>query len=484
MQEESGAQDAKQFESSVEHVVADLWAEYTGTCELSPGDDFCRVGGSSLLLLEVLSELGWKYGVKLSSPRPGEHVTVRSLAQQIELRLRHGSDRVHQRILVRSVPQAVPAVPGRNVTGRPLINVSATRISGPVEIDVLKQAIAEIVRRHEVLRCHVDGLCMSVEDISSLQSSDRDSWLDQRMHVEQAAPMDHPGGPLLRASFVKCGAGEAVLILAVHSSICDAVSLVEVVPDELVILYEAFSRGEASPLRDPLIQFAEYSSWQRLRREALDDFPVASDPFATIRANSNLADPGVNGSLDLLFPQSFSQLLVKYAERQATPVWVVVLLAFAVFAGRLSRNSRIQIGLETDRRTSPASRSMVGPLSAVGMLVVDLEQGASFSESLAKLKSQSLEMRHQHLVSEQAHRPTIPITFAAHRIGAPHRSMDATEFSLLEVRTRSCDAELAAHCLESQAGIRLCIEYSSLFDGCGIGAELEHLQSMLLEIAS
>ena len=93
--------------------------------------------------------------------------------------------------------------------------------------------------------------------------------------------------PLVRWTLLRVGRRRHVLIHVEHHLVHDGWSF-SVLLRELKTLYQAFSRGEPSPLADPAWQFADYAAWQRqtlqgdvLRREL--DFwraPLAGAPAA------------------------------------------------------------------------------------------------------------------------------------------------------------------------------------------------------------
>src|SRR6202034_827580 len=104
----------------------------------------------------------------------------------------------------------------------PLYNVAiALRASGGLSIAVLSRVFAEVVRRHEVL----------------------------------------PAG-LLRVRAWRLGAAEHLVLVAMHHIVGDGWSL-GVLVQEVAALYRAFSRGEASPLAELPVQYADFALWQR-----------------------------------------------------------------------------------------------------------------------------------------------------------------------------------------------------------------------------
>ena len=92
----------------------------------------------------------------------------------------------------------------------------------------------------------------------------------ERVHAEAARPFDLARGPLVRAGLIRLGEEEHIVLVTMHHIVSDGWSL-GVLIRELSALYEAFHRGEPSPLPEPAIQYVDFAAWQRgwLQGEAL-----------------------------------------------------------------------------------------------------------------------------------------------------------------------------------------------------------------------
>src|SRR5262249_11037604 len=157
---------------------------------------------------------------------------------------------------------------------------AAVQLSGPLHVGALQHGLNAIVRRHEVLRTTftvIEGqpvqtvmpqltLALPVLDLSLLPMSERAAEVERRITAEAQAPLDLTRGPLLRATLLRLGEAEHVLLLTLHHIIADGWSI-GVLVRELAALYEAFSAGKGgdaaqSALSELPIQYADFAAWQ------------------------------------------------------------------------------------------------------------------------------------------------------------------------------------------------------------------------------
>src|SRR4029077_18654996 len=84
-------------------------------------------------------------------------------------------------------------------------------------------------------------------------------------------PFDLARDPMLRATALRLGADDHVLLLVLHHIAADGWSM-GVVTAEIAALYPAALAGAPSPLPELAVQYADFAVWQRewLRGETLE----------------------------------------------------------------------------------------------------------------------------------------------------------------------------------------------------------------------
>ncbi|HEX8185043.1 MAG TPA: condensation domain-containing protein, partial [Blastocatellia bacterium] len=170
--------------------------------------------------------------------------------------------------------------------GSATYNIStALRLVEELDVRALERALSEIMRRHEILRTvfpveegepaqvikPTQEFKFDVEDLSWAREEKRGEEVERISREEATRGFDLQAGPLMRVRMLRLAEDEHVLVVTMHHIISDGWSI-GVIIREVAALYEAYSRGEESPLKELEIQYADYAGWQRewLRGEELD----------------------------------------------------------------------------------------------------------------------------------------------------------------------------------------------------------------------
>src|SRR4051812_27287572 len=157
-------------------------------------------------------------------------------------------------------------------------------IEGSLSADALRQSLARVVARHEILRtvfprrpgirlplqCALEGAAPVWEefDVSGRDADAQASFLEEDARRADATPFDLERGPVCRAALVRLDAERHVLRLALPALCADAASLKNIAR-ELAEGYDARdSYGEAEGERVQYVQFAE---WQNELADGADD---------------------------------------------------------------------------------------------------------------------------------------------------------------------------------------------------------------------
>ncbi|WP_281902048.1 non-ribosomal peptide synthetase [Micromonospora humidisoli] len=143
-------------------------------------------------------------------------------------------------------------------------------LSGPLDIERLRDAVGCVVRRHAILRTtfreHDDGTPVamacdeSVVDFAVINEagSPRSTWQEiLRRHAHQATwqPFNLDTEPLLRTRVVRLGTDRHGLLLIMHGLVADERS-VDIICGEISTFYRAGTKRDVATLLPPPVQYA------------------------------------------------------------------------------------------------------------------------------------------------------------------------------------------------------------------------------------
>src|SRR5215475_10964931 len=161
----------------------------------------------------------------------------------------------------------------------PLYNETITmRRTGPLNVAALRRALREIVRRHEAWRTTfraIDGqpwqIIQSAPEefplavINLRNAADAESKWVQIATDEVSRPFNLESGPVVRATLAIFSELESRLLVTAHQMIVDGISVYQIFPTELSLLYEAYCTNQGVPLPALPLQYSDFCIWHRNR---------------------------------------------------------------------------------------------------------------------------------------------------------------------------------------------------------------------------
>ncbi|HXO19026.1 MAG TPA: amino acid adenylation domain-containing protein [Thermoanaerobaculia bacterium] len=290
----------------------------------------------------------------------------------------------------------------------------ALRLSGHLDRVALAAALAEVVRRHDVLRATFeleDGgpvqviaryrdLAVPLVDLAGLAPAAADGELQRLAAAAAISTFDLGQGPLYRFLLLACSAGEHALLLAFHHTVCDAWSM-DVLFGELRALYRGFAVGLPSRLPPLPIQYADFAAWQRerLQGEALAS-QLAYWRQRLAGASGLLALPldrprppvatAAGDRLDFDLPLACADRLRELAQRQGATLFMVLLALFGALLHRYTGQEDLMVGSPVANRSRPEVERLIGLFIDTVVLRLDLSGGPSLRSLVARARETCL----------------------------------------------------------------------------------------------
>jgi amino acid adenylation domain-containing protein len=326
----------------------------------------------------------------------------------------------------------------------------AIRLKGALDVAALRQALAEIVRRHDVLRTHfadVDGqlrqlvtlqdIPLEVIDLARLPSAEKEQHTRSLVAAEAARPFDLERGPVMRTTLLRLGDQEHVLLLTSHHIVSDGWSA-EILFRELSAHYDAFAEGKPSPLPPLPIQYADFAAWQRkslqgaVLEEQLAYWKKQLAGFSGVLAlPTDHPRPAIQtfrgAHKSLVLPRILSEQIAEISRQHGVTRFMTELAAFAVLLQRYTGQDDIVVGSPIAGRNRQEFEALIGFFLNTLILRLDLTRNPSFADLLMRVRAVALEAyAHQDLPFEKlveelepertlSSSPLFQVMFSSHR---------------------------------------------------------------------
>jgi amino acid adenylation domain-containing protein len=408
----------------VEEALAGIWSEVLAVQELSVTASFFELGGHSLLATQVISRVRETFNVELPVRILFGAPTVRGLAAAIAEQLLAGHNMaappIHrasrEALLPLSYAQQRLWFVDQLNPGNSYFNVvSALRLTGALDSGALERTLSEIISRHEVLRTSFPSkngkpvqmiapgvdFRLVITDLSSREPDERETEARRLVLAEAQLPFDLAKGPLVRASLLRLGEEENIVILTMHHIVSDEWSK-KVLISEVVALYETFRTGGKSPLAELPIQYADYAVWQRewlsgevLQRQLSYWEKQLKGAPAVLELPLDRPRPAVQsfqgGRQRVDFPPRMSVKLKELNRRVGGTLFMSLLAAFDMLLHYHSKQNDIVMGANVANRNRSESEGLIGFFVNTVVIRVDLSGDPSFEELLKNVREVCLE---------------------------------------------------------------------------------------------
>ncbi|HCJ0474730.1 TPA: pyoverdine non-ribosomal peptide synthetase PvdD, partial [Pseudomonas aeruginosa] len=507
--------------SELEQRIAAIWAEILGVERVGLDDNFFELGGHSLLATRVISRVRQEQQLDASLKALFERPVLEAFAQGLE----RTTDAVSTIPLAdRQQPLALSFAQERQwflwqlePESAAYHIPSALRLRGRLDVDALQRSFDSLVARHETLRTRfrLEGgrsyqQVQPAVSVSIEREQFGEEGLIERIQAIVVQPFDLERGPLLRVNLLQLAEDDHVLVLVQHHIVSDGWSM-QVMVEELVQLYAAYSQGLDVVLPALPIQYADYALWQRSWMEAGEkerqlaywtgllggEQPVLELPFDRPRP-ARQSHRGAQLGFEL--PRELVEAVRALAQREGASSFMLLLASFQALLYRYSGQADIRVGVPIANRNRVETERLIGFFVNTQVLKADLDGRMGFDELLAQARQRALEAQaHQDLPFEQlvealqpernaSHNPLFQVLFnhqSEIRSVTPEVQLEDLRLEGLAWDGQTAQFDLTLDIQEDENGIWASFDYATdLFDASTVERLAGHWRNLLRGIVA
>lgn len=511
-----------------ESTLAALFAEVLGLERVSIDENFFDLGGHSLLATRLVSRIRTELQLELPIHVLFEAPTVLALSRSL-----HGRGVLRQALRPKARPSRIPLsyaqrrlwfihrFEGLSATYNiPL----ALRLRGPLDVDALRQAVADLLARHESLRTVIDDCEGEPEQrivpagdalpVLHMAHVDGEAALTAALAESAAYHFKLDKELPLRVELLRLDEQHHVCLFLLHHIAGDGSSMTPLARD----LGRAYGARLArhAPDWSPLpVQYADYALWQReLFGDERDPDSLISRQFGYWKEvlaglPGQLALPGARprpnaasyrgDCLSFSIDASLHRRLSELGQVHGATLSMVLQASLAALLTRLGAGTDIPLGSPLAGRMDDALTDLVGFFVNTWVLRADTSGDPDFVTLLERVRERALEAyAHQDAPFERlvelinpsrstAHHPLFQVVLALQNQGMPDFVFDGLEASLEAAGTRAAKFDLFFALAERSAGEQGLdgeVEYATdLFDRATVQSLVQRWISLLEAVA-
>ncbi len=352
-----------------EEILCGVWSRVLGVERVGIDDRYFALGGDSLRSIQVISQ-AQAHGVEFSIEQLFKHQTIRRIVEEIRNNQAKPPLKVEHFGLISDVD--LQKIPSGIESAYPLSRLQAGmvfhrelepessiyhdvfgyHIKAPLQAELLREAIKQLIKRHPALRTAFDlqnynqplqliyevaKTPLEIENISHLSPEEQEKFLLAFLEAEKSNHFDYVKPPLLRFYVHVRDAESFQFWISFHHAIIDGWSDISLLV-EIGLSYGYLLRGEPIPFTSPATHYRDFvaleqaslasEDHQKFWLEKLDESEFLRIP--RLKLNNEPAQDaqiyGVNVKKVPVSPEVSAKLL-KLSEKLAMPLKSVLMAA-------------------------------------------------------------------------------------------------------------------------------------------------------------
>jgi len=513
-----------------EELLAALWTELLGVEQISRDDSFFDLGGHSLLVTQLISRIRAAFAVEVPVRWVFDAPTVAGLSAHIDAARRE--DQALRVPPLTPVPRTgdlplsfaqqrlwfLDQLEGGSAT---YTIPAALRLSGPLHVAALVASLSALVQRHEALRTTfpaVQGIpvqviaphavvSLAVVDLQTVPAEAQALEVQRLGTAEAQCPFDLARDMLLRATLLRLGADDHVLLVTIHHIVADGWSM-GILIHEVATLYRAFVAGQSSPLPPLPIQHADFAHWQcawlqgdELARQLTYWQEQLAGAPAVLALPTDRPRPAVQtfrGGIEYFqLSVALTQQLQALGRACEATLYMTLLGAYGTLLARYSGQEDMIIGSPIANRTRQELEGLIGFFVNTLLVRLDLTGDPTFTELLARARQITLAAyAHQDLPFEKlveelqpvrslSHTPLFQVAFVLQNAPIEQLELPGLSLAPMAIETGTSKFDMTLMMQETAQGLHGAWEYNSdIFEAVTIRRMISQFQTFLAGVVA
>lgn len=497
--------------NKTEEILVNIWKDVLSLENISTNDNFFEMGGHSLKMMQVASDIHKKLNVTIPVNQLFKLSTIKQLGDYI---LTQHNDKYksiqvlpNKKFYAASSAQKRLFVVNQLNTNDITYNMcGGILVDGLIDYKRVESILKIIIGRHEVFRTSfelVNGeLMQRIYDNVDLkiQYFDTKGITIQEIISQFVKPFNLIEELLFRVGIISIEENQTIVLIDMHHIISDGVSI-DLFMKEFLGLY----RGETyEKLR---IQYKDYAEWDndRLNSSELNEqkkywLNVFKDNVPALNLPIDYSRPKIHSyrgeTLRFNIPYELSKKIEKICGKTGTTMYMVLLSAYTVLLYKYTNQNSIVIGTPVSGRINPELDNVMGMFVNTLAIKNDIKGNITFSKLLEKIKGnvisafENQEYPFDELVNELnlerdlSRNPLFDTMFLLENREIAKIKVDDLTFSHYEFRNNISKFDLTVEAIFSSEELYFNIEYcTDLFERETIERFQHHFINVLSTIA-
>ncbi|MEU6064803.1 amino acid adenylation domain-containing protein [Streptomyces sp. NPDC047082] len=378
----------------VEQILAEVWQQVLGRERVGVEDNFFDLGGDSIRVVQVRSQAR-RRGLLVHVTDLMQHPTIGALTPLVTAAEEDGEvpSPTSAQLLPRSVRAQLPdeveeAWPLSSLQAGMLFHtafergerllyhdVTTLRLRSALDVPAFEQAVAELCRRHPMLRVSIDlahpvgplqmvhrsiPTPLRVVDLRAIGPDGQRRRVDADIEDERATPFVLEQAPLVRFVLHRLTDDEFQLTLAVHHAVLDGWSVTVLLAELMDCYRHAADPTAPAPAPAPIASYDRFLALERAALEGTDGdwWARRTEDLPTARlGGSGLADGAGEQRLGTELPPEICEALRRVAQQAGVPLKSALLAVHLKVLSVMTGRDDVVTGLVTNGRPEDVENS-------------------------------------------------------------------------------------------------------------------------------